>query len=82
MVSTTPIVTPYNSLFLALATMIGLSVLILAICFLFLGVVWIAVLGVSVLIAHTTSIQLLLMLVVGYEIYRLSKCIKGMRYHL
>lgn len=80
--TTTPIVTPYTSLVLGLATLIGLSVLILAICFLFLGVVWIAVLGVSMLVSHTSSIQLLLMLVVGYEMYRLSQYIKGMRYRL
>lgn len=72
--------TPYSSLVLGLATMIGLSVLILAIGFLFLGIVWIAVLGVSTLVAHTSSILLLLMLIVGYEMYRLSQSIKGMRY--
>lgn len=75
-----PTLTYGTSLVLGLATLIGLSVLILAICFLFLGVVWVAVLGVSTIIAHTSSIQLLFMLVVGYELYRFSQSIKGMRY--
>jgi len=74
---------PYDTrLVLALATMIGLSVLILGICSLFLGLVWIAVYGISILIAHTSSIQLLLMLVVGYEMFRLFQHIKRKRYSL
>ncbi len=82
MVTSTSIVTPYTSLILALATFIGLSVLVLCVCFLCLGVVWIAVLGVGIFLAHTSSLQLLLMLVVGYEMYRVGQTVKRRRYGL
>lgn len=69
MVSTSVKITHYQGVFLALAMTIGVSVLITLSAILVIGLLWGLAVTISIVLAHVSSLQLMLIVVIAYQVW-------------
>lgn len=64
---------PYNTrIVLGLIIPLGVSVLVVAVFILLLGLLWLVAFCITTILAYTSSVNLLIMIVVGYEVVKVG----------